>query len=157
MCLFLMVSVMMIYLHFCPYLLLIPPPVLLFSSFPTAAPSPQAPMMPPAGCLTYVQTRSSASIAMTTSSVASPLWLSPAQAVCCWLVMTTLTVTSGTPWRETEQVGGTKGRGQVLIVVFVSFNLKVQLTAIFSAAEGINASFRLHVAGSAAFPWFLSL
>ncbi len=76
------------------------------SSFPTAAPSPQAPTTPPAGCLTCVQTRSSASTAMTTSSVASPPWLSRAPAVCCWLVTMTLTATSGTPWRETEQVGG---------------------------------------------------
>lgn len=88
------------------FLLLIRLPALLLSSFPTAAPSPQAPTTPPAGCLTCVQTRSSASTAMTTSSVASPPWLSHAPAACCWLVMMTLTATSGMPWRETEQVGG---------------------------------------------------
>lgn len=83
-----------IYLYF---LLLIHPPVLLFSSFQMAAPSPQALTMQPAGCLTYVQTRSSASTAMTISSVVSPPWLSHALAVCCWLVTMTLTATSGTP------------------------------------------------------------
>lgn len=43
----------------------------LRSFFPMAAPSPQAPTTPPAGCLTCAPTRSWASIATTTSSAAS--------------------------------------------------------------------------------------
>uniref|UniRef100_A0AAQ4R9E9 Guanine nucleotide binding protein (G protein), beta polypeptide 2 n=1 Tax=Gasterosteus aculeatus aculeatus TaxID=481459 RepID=A0AAQ4R9E9_GASAC len=66
-------------------------------SFPTAAPSPQAQTTPPAGCSTCAQTRSSASIATTTSSAASPPWLSRAPAACCWPVTMTSTATSGTP------------------------------------------------------------
>lgn len=81
-------------------------PVFPLSSFPMAAPLPQAATTPPAGCLTCAPTRSSASIATTTSFAASPRWLSRALAVCCWLAMTTSTATSGTPWRGTEQVGG---------------------------------------------------
>lgn len=81
-------------------------PVLPLSSFPTAAPLPQAATTPPAGCSTCAPTRSSACTATITSSAASPRWLSRAPAVCCWLATTTSTATSGTPWRGTEQVGG---------------------------------------------------
>lgn len=72
-------------------------PALLHSFFPMAAPLPQAPTTPPAGCLTCAPTRSSASTATTTSSAASRRWPSRAPAACCWLVMMTLTATSGTP------------------------------------------------------------
>lgn len=74
------------------------------SSSPAAVHLQPVPMTPPAGCLTCVQIRSYVYTLMIISSVASPLWPSPALAACCSLDTTTLIATSGMPWRETEQV-----------------------------------------------------
>lgn len=100
-------------------------PTLLYSSFPMAAPSPPALTTRPAGSSTYVQTRSSASTATTTSSAGSPPWRSRAPVACCWPVTMTSTATSGTPWRETEQVGGKGRRGERPIVA--SWELQCRL------------------------------
>lgn len=70
----------------------------------TGTPLAQAQMMPPAGCLTCVPTRSWWCTAMTTSSVASPPWLSPRVAACYWLAMTTSTATCGTLWKASVPV-----------------------------------------------------
>ncbi len=85
-----------------PFFDLFSPPSL--SSSPAAVRLQLVLMMPPAGCLTCVRIRSCVYTLMIISSVASPLWPSPALAACCLPATMTLTVTSGTPWRETEQV-----------------------------------------------------
>ncbi len=84
-----------------PFHLFCPPSL---SSSPAAVRLQLVRMTPPAGCLTCVRIRSCVYTLMIISSVASPLWPSPALAVCCSLATMTLTATSGTPWRETEQV-----------------------------------------------------
>lgn len=71
---------------------------------PMGMPLAQAQMTPPAGCLTCVPTRSWWCTAMTTSSVALPLWLSPRVAVCSWPATMTSTATSGTLWKANAQV-----------------------------------------------------